>query len=320
MELPSSVNIQEISIHGIYTDAEFEKCRVALRNLLNYRKNLKVQMKRYFSMDYEILIEGLKKTPKYQDTAIMLYKNSTSPLIIVNQKYVIHPRHLYAMMFNQYEYEDNSPLFLYKRLAVTEYAKYFATNKQYEYVYMDFLINFERHSIPQRVVFELDVQVAPKTCKNFIELVKGTHTTPEGKQLQYKGTTIHKVWNNGFIQGGDVDHLNGKGGQSIYGKYFEDENYVLKHDKTGLLGMAGNGTKHTNNSQFYVTLLPLPHYDNKFVVFGRVVEGFRVIKLINKLAITGTKPKYEVKIHDCGMFTYNTKKAQMKKTHRRFGF
>jgi len=317
MELPSSVSLQEISVHGIYADAEFEKCRVTLRNLINLKKGLKVQMKRYFPLDYEFLIEDYKKTPKYQDTAIMLYKNSQSPLIIVNQKYVISPKHLYALMYKLYEYEDNSPLFVYKRLALTEYAKYFQTNKQYEYVYMDFMIYFERQFFPQRVVFELDVQVAPKTCRNFIELIKGTET-PDGKKLHYKGSMIHKVWNNGFIQGGDIELQNGKGGYSIYGKYFEDENYVLKHDKAGLLGMAGNGTKHTNNSQFYVTMLPLPSYDNKFVVFGRVVDGFRVIKLINKLASNGTKPEYEVKVYDCGLFTYNTQKVEMKKTNKRF--
>jgi len=317
MELPTTVSVNHVAIHGIYADAEFEKCRVALKYLTNYKKGVKVESKLYFSMDYEILIEDMKKNPKFQDTAIMLWKSSRSPLIVVNHKYVINPSHLYKFMLEHHDYEDKSPMFIYKRLAVTEYARYFKDNKQFEYVYMDFIINSERHSIPQRVVFALDVQNAPKTCQNFIELIKGTHTSPDGKKLQYKDTLIHKVWKNGFIQGGDVEHLKGKGGQSVYGKYFEDENYVIKHDMPGVLGMASNGLRHTNNSQFYVTLIPMASYDNKFVAFGRVVEGFRVIKLINKLTSYGTKPQYEIRVHDCGMYHYNLKKAEVKKKKNR---
>jgi len=318
MQLPSSVSIQEISLSAIYKDAEFEKCRTALRHFASYKKNLKVESKRLFPMDYEVLIESLKKTPKFQESAIMLYRPSTSPLIIVNQKYIIKPQHLYELMYNLIGYEDNSPMFIYNRMAISEYAKYFQENRRYEYVYMDFVINHERYSIPQRVVFELDMVSAPKTCKNFIELIKGT-TTPDGKKLHYKDTIIHKVWNNGFIQGGDVENQKGKGGYSVYGKHFEDENYVLKHNAPGVLGMANDGLKHSNNSQFYVSLIPLPQYDNKFVVFGKVVEGFRVFKMMTKLPSYGTKPQYEIKIQDCGMYNYNLQKAEViKKPKRRF--
>lgn len=45
--------------------------------------------------------------------------------------------------------------------------------------------------------------------------------------------------------GGDI---NGKGGESIYGKYFEDETKAIKHDHPGILGMANKGSRHTNGS------------------------------------------------------------------------
>lgn len=318
MELPSTVSIQDIQIKGLYKDAEFEKCCVALRYFASYNKDLKVDQKRYFSMEYEILIEDLKKTSEFEDSPITFYNGASSPLIIVNQKYIIKPHHLYKIMLRDYEYEDNSPIFIYNRLAMTEYAKYFAQNKKYEFVYMDFVVNHERMLAPQRVIFALDIHTVPKTCKNFIELIKGTHEGPDGKKLSYKDTLIHKVWPNGYIQGGDVEHQGGKGGHSIYGKYFEDEGYFVKHDQPGLLGMANDGRKHTNNSQFYVTLLPLQKYDNKFVVFGKVVEGFRVIKQINKLATFSGKPKYEVKVIDCGIYEVNLKKVETKKKNKRY--
>jgi Peptidyl-prolyl cis-trans isomerase (rotamase) - cyclophilin family len=304
--MPSSTNITHVKVLGVYKDAHYEKVKKALQFFSTKKSDLKYEMQLYLPMDYELMILDMKKNPKYENTLIRYMKTSTSPLILVNDKYVVTPKDIYQKLAQDYEYEDRTYFPLYNRIACSEYAAFYSklNRKKVEHVYMDFLVKHERHSLPSRVVFELFLDVVPKTCRNFLELIKGT-TNADGKQLHYKGTTIHRIWKDGFIQGGDVDHQNGKGGQSIYGKYFEDENYVIRHDKPGLLGMAHEGGKrHTNGSQFYVTLAPLKAYDNKYVVFGRVVSGFRTIKFLNHLPAFGSKPSVEIEIVDCGIYKY----------------
>ena len=64
-----------------------------------------------------------------------------------------------------------------------------------------------------------------------------------------------------------------------------------------------NGLKHTNESQFYVTTgAPLTFLDNQNVVFGRVVQGMRAFKLIEKLETTNEKPNDPVKIVKAGAY------------------
>ena len=63
---------------------------------------------------------------------------------------------------------------------------------------------------------------------------------------------------------------------------FADESFAKKHDEPGAIGMCQRGgLPNTNECQFYITLnAPLKFMDNKNVIFGRIVNGMRTIKLI----------------------------------------
>ena len=82
-----------------------------------------------------------------------------------------------------------------------------------------------------------------------------------------------------MVQGGDMTHEDGTGGESIYGKNFGDENFLYSHTEAGMLSMANTGP-NTNSSQFFITLAPAPWLVGNHVVFGKVTNGLDIVQLI----------------------------------------
>jgi cyclophilin family peptidyl-prolyl cis-trans isomerase len=117
---------------------------------------------------------------------------------------------------------------------------------------------------------ELFSNVAPKAVENFITLA--------GKGY-YNGVTFHRVIKDFMIQGGDPSGT-GAGGQSCWGKNFEDEySPSVRFDGAGYLAMANRGP-NTNGSQFFVTTVPCPWLNGRHTIFGKVTSGMDIVKKI----------------------------------------
>ncbi len=154
------------------------------------------------------------------------------------------------------------------------------------------------------MVFNLFGKNVPKTCENFKGLCLGDKgKSKKGFPLCFRNSIFHRVIPNFMAQGGDFEQGNGKGGQSIYGKDFDDENFIYKHNKRGMLAMANNG-KNSNGSQFYITFKTLKKLDGKYVVFGECIQGIEVLDKIEAVADKKNKkgtPKEIIKIYNCGI-------------------
>jgi len=122
------------------------------------------------------------------------------------------------------------------------------------------------------IELELFADKAVKTVQNFVGLAEKKY---------YDGIIFHRVIDNFMIQGGDPAGT-GSGGESIWGKPFEDEVKTgLKHNSEGILSMANAGP-NTNGSQFFITLKATPWLDGKHTIFGKVISGMEVVKAIGK--------------------------------------
>ncbi len=164
------------------------------------------------------------------------------------------------------------------------------------------------------IKIKLFKEKAPKTVENFL-----THA----ENGYYDGIIFHRVIPEFMIQGGDPTGT-GMGGESIFGKTFEDEFTMDLFNLRGALSMANAGP-NTNGSQFFIVQASslagasadqlkkggwpeeiadlyeenggTPHLDQKHSVFGQVVEGMDVVdKIANAQANRDNKPKEEIKI------------------------
>jgi peptidyl-prolyl cis-trans isomerase SDCCAG10 len=127
------------------------------------------------------------------------------------------------------------------------------------------------HTSMGDIEIELWSKEAPLACRNFIQL------SLEG---YYDNTIFHRIVPKFCVQGGDPTGT-GEGGESIYGKPFDDEFHSrLRFTRRGLMGMANKG-KNQNESQFFFTFDATPELNHKNTLFGKIVGStlFNMLKM-----------------------------------------
>lgn len=141
------------------------------------------------------------------------------------------------------------------------------------------VIEMENSAAYGTIKIELYSNIAPKMVEQFKTLAR------EGV---YNGTTFHRI-NQSVIQGGDPlskdnDPTNdGTGGSSKPNvpAEFSDVPY-----DAGIVGAARSTDPNSANSQFFITLKREPYFDQKYTIFGKVIEGMNNVR-----TISGVQPK-----------------------------
>ena len=176
-------------------------------------------------------------------------------------------------------------LFLSFAVTVTAQTETATTSKESADVDKEIAVIETNHGTIEIEFYRED---APKTVENFVELAKRGY---------YDGVIFHRVIEGFMIQGGDPTGT-GRGGESIYGKRFEDEidpNSEIYQTgyKRGVVAMANAGP-NTNGSQFFIMHKDYPLPPN-YTIFGHVVNGMDTVdKIASTPTAAGDRPKEDV--------------------------
>lgn len=141
------------------------------------------------------------------------------------------------------------------------------------------VIELENAAAYGTIKIELYSNIAPKMVERFKELAK------EGV---YDGTTFHRI-NPSVIQAGDPlskddDPSNDGTGKSSKPNVPAEFSDIL-YD-AGIVGAARGSSNDSANSQFFITLKREAGFDQRYTIFGKVIEG-----LNNVRTISGVQPK-----------------------------
>ncbi|KFP97491.1 Peptidyl-prolyl cis-trans isomerase-like 6, partial [Haliaeetus albicilla] len=235
---------------------------------------------------------------------------ASSVMCFVDGQLLGDEKELLEWSYHEWDYRDFKPEALYRAIAEDFYVKHLKNSQasgSHVFVYLEIAI--EEQPVG-RLLFELFSDACPRTCENFRALCAGGAKSPrDGQELTYKNSLFHRLVKNGWIQGGDITTGKGDGGESIYGPTFEGMFPQLSHCENGkfpqksswVLGMANKG-RHSNASQFYITLQPAPYLDKKYVAFGQLIEGTEVLQSLEVVPTYNERPTVACKIINCGTF------------------
>ena len=298
-ELDIDVKEDTIVILGRIDCAKLTHCRILISKILDKISSKKMQT--HFVTCFETQFEFLRNYLLKQNLGFIDYPDS--PIIYIQEvsgtkKIIGSLPEFQKYIIKEFNYHDTLKTEDFEVETKAALKNFLDTNGN-KYVYFKFNIEGDEDNEKNKVVLELFNKNLPLTCDNFYKLCLGAKNE-EGTSLNYKGSLIHRISKNSFIQGGDIRI---EGPKSIYGNNFNDENYNIKHDTKGILGMVKKGNrKHSNECQFYITLCPLKSFDGIFVAFGRVIQGYDVIEKISEMDTYLQRPVKQISIMDCGEF------------------
>jgi cyclophilin family peptidyl-prolyl cis-trans isomerase len=139
------------------------------------------------------------------------------------------------------------------------------------------------------ITLEMDPELAPEHVRNFLKLVESGW---------YDHTAFHRVIPGFVIQGGvgstradNKPHPADKWVHKLKGEFSRAALHIR-----GALSMARTSDPDSADTSFFIVLGAATHLDGKYTIFGKVVDGFDTIELIEKAARHGETPDQRIEL------------------------
>ncbi|HVG19160.1 MAG TPA: peptidylprolyl isomerase [Blastocatellia bacterium] len=138
------------------------------------------------------------------------------------------------------------------------------------------------------ITVQMEPDLALEHVRNFLKLVESGW---------YDHTAFHRVVPGFVIQGG-VGATRAGGATHAADKWvrkLKGEFTPAKHIR-GVLSMARGEDPNSATTSFFIVLGPASHLDNKYTIFGKVVDGFEVLEQIERVPRDGETPRQRIEL------------------------
>ena len=139
------------------------------------------------------------------------------------------------------------------------------------------------------ITLEMNPELAPEHVRNFLKLVESRW---------YDHTAFHRVIPGFVIQGGasltradHKQHPADKWVRKLKGEFSRTALHVR-----GVLSMARTSDPDSADTSFFIVLGAATHLDGKYTIFGKVVDGFDTMELIEKAPRQGESPVQRIEL------------------------
>ncbi|XP_047511231.1 peptidyl-prolyl cis-trans isomerase G-like isoform X2 [Pieris napi] len=265
----------KFTIIGDMVTKEFNYCINIAKGLFKYRPAVfePPVIRGVTTVEWPHVLSDIKR-----QYGTMAYCLDNSVAIILNDKFLGGEKEFREIINAKYYYHI---ILDYYKEGVDQFVKYIRASGR-PCAYMHISIDSEHSGT---MIFMLYADVVPNTCVNFLRLC-------QTKRGGYAGTPVHRIVKDGWIQ---------CGGFGLKSTDLECENFIIPHDRRGVLCMANDGRHVDCSTQFFVLLQPAAWMASKYVAFGQLIEGESVLQKLETIPTWYESPMSEILIHKAGI-------------------
>ncbi|XP_069359485.1 uncharacterized protein [Maniola hyperantus] len=227
---------------------------------------------------------------KLQHRGIAYYLQSPVA-VFIDDKFLGGDKELRELLGSRFDFHLNLD---YYREGVGNFVNFVRSSGR-PCAYMHISINYEHAGT---LIFMLYADLVPNTCENFLRLC-------ETKRGGYSGTPVHRIVKDGWIQ---------CGGFGLKSTDLDCENFIIPHDRRGVLCMANNGRHVDCSTQFFVLLQSAPWMAHKYVAFGQLIDGDSTLKMMDSVETFYESPTVPVIIEKAGVLNLECQGIRVSKS------